>query len=291
VAVGTRLLLVAVFLSAAPASSWKALSDRSFYMDEPVAAVLLYDLAADLAEADLQVDVSAAGRTLTRDASVQRGRHIWVSFPTVALPLGDTEVVMQLRSARRDLGTAATTVTRRAPQANAAQIDRLGGGLIVDGLPFFLFGFYCYSPVQPTLAEEEVVRGFNMMSPYQSNDPATIDERRNYMDRVAELGLKVHYQLLRVAGGGGGGLGIAQETSAVRRRAWLRDEVETFRDHPALLAWYISDEPTGHGDTPEELQKAADLVRELDPYHPVTTVFVNPGAAVRFASTMDLAMT
>ena len=285
-----RFLLVAVFLGAAPASAWQALSARSFYMDEPVAAVLLYDLAADLAEADLHVDVSAGGRTLTRDASVRRGRHVWVHFPTADLPVGDTEVVVQLRGSGRDLGTATATVTRRASKANAAQIDRLGGGLIVDGLPFFPFGFYCYSPVQPTLAEEEVMRGFNMISPYQSNEPATIDERRQYMDRAAELGLKVHYQLLQAAGGGGVSLGIAQDTSAVRRRAWLQAEVETFRDHPALLAWYISDEPTGHGATPEELRKTADLVRELDPYHPVTILFVNPGAAARFAGTMDLAM-
>ncbi len=291
-----RYLLVGALLNvalsaAAPVRAWEALSARSFYMDEPSAAVLLYDLPAEFSAADLRADISVAGRVLARDTVVLRGRHAWVPFPAAALPDGDTEIVVELRGAGRDLGRRTTTVTQRPAKANAVQIDRLGGGLIVDDLPFFPFGFYCYSPVQPTLAEEEVVRGFNLMSPYQSNDPATVSARRQYMDRAAELGVKVHYQLLQVAGGGGVSLGVAQDTSAVRRQAWLRAEIEAFRDHPALLAWYISDEPTGHGATPEQLQRAADLVRELDPYHPVTIVFVNPGAAARFADAMDLAMT
>jgi hypothetical protein len=286
-----RFLLLVGCLSAGSSGALEALSARSFYMDEPAAALLLQDLAVEFADVDLSADVSVAGQILTRDAPIHRGRHVWIEFATAALPLGATEVVVQLRAGRQDLGRATAIVTRLPLQANAAQIDRLGGGLIVDGLPFFPFGFYCYSPVQPTLAEEEVVRGFNLMSPYQSNDPTTVSERRQYMDRAAELGMKVHYQLLRVAGGGGVSLGAVADTSASRRRAWLRAEIETFRDHPALLAWYISDEPTGHGATPEQLQTAADLVRELDPYHPVTIVFVNPGAAARFSHAMDLAMT
>lgn len=278
-------------MAVTPALAYEALSVRSFYMSEAEGGLLLYDLPEDLDEADLRADLTIGLRRLVRDVAITRGRLPWIAFPMAQLPLGDSELTVSLRADGIGLGSATTVVTRRDSKANAVQIDRLGGGLIVDGLPFFPFGFYCYSPVQPTLAEEEVARGFNLMSPYQSNDPATVDERRQYMDRVAELGMKVHFQLLRVAGGGGVASGTAQDTSAARRRAWLRAEVETFRDHPALLAWYISDEPTGHGATPEELEAASAIVRELDPYHPVTIVFVNPGAAARFAGAMDLAMT
>ncbi|HUT25107.1 MAG TPA: chitobiase/beta-hexosaminidase C-terminal domain-containing protein, partial [Sumerlaeia bacterium] len=64
-----------------------------------------------------------------------------------------------------------------------------------------------------------------------------------------------------------------------------------FRDHPALLAWYISDEPSGHGASPEHLERMYRVVRELDPYHPVTIVFQNPAAGRRYAGAMDLTMT
>lgn len=285
-----HLVFLGLLLAVIPAQAFQAVAGRSFYMDEPVAHVLLYDLPADIDVDALRAVVRLNGRDLPA-VSVRRGRYLSVPVPLGGVPEGPVELVLRLRSGRADLGAATTTVTRRAPRPNAVQIDRMSGGLISGGLPLFPFGFYCYSPVQPTLAEEEVVRGFNVMSPYQSNDPASLQERRQYMDQAAALGLKVHYQLLRVAGGGGVSLGTEQDTSAARRRAWLQAEVEAFRDHPALLAWYISDEPTGHGATPEQLQDAADLVRGLDPWHPVTIVFVNPGAAVRFAGAMDVAMT
>lgn len=288
-------LCAGMLLAVAPVEAFQVVAARSFYMDETTATLLLYDVPGDIPDdmtddEELRATVHIHGRDLPA-VDVQPGRYLSVSLSIDTLPQGDTDVTVRLRADGRDLGTADAVITRRPPKANAVQIDRMGGGLIVDGLPLFPFGFYCYSPVQPTLAEEEVVRGFNLMSPYQSNDPQTVDERRRYMDRAATLGLKVHFQLLRVAGGGGVSLGAAQDTSAARRRAWLQAEVEAFRDHPALLAWYISDEPTGHGATPEQLQDAADLVRSLDPYHPVSIVFVNPGAAVRFSGAMDLAMT
>ncbi len=284
------LLLAAIVLAATPVTAYEAISARSYYMEEATGALLLYDLPEDLDDVDLRADLTTGDKSIAQDVPVTHGRLPWIRLPMSGLSLGATEIAVQLHGADHDLGRTLATVRRLAAKTNAVQIDRLGGGLIVDGLPFFPFGFYCYSPVQPTLAEEEVVRGFNLMSPYQSNDPATADQRHAYMDRAAELGMKVHFQLLRVAGGGGV-MGSGPDTSATRRRSWMRTEIETFKDHPALLAWYISDEPTGHGATPEELQAVADIVRELDPYHPVTIVFVNPTAAARFAGAMDLAMT
>ena len=50
-----------------------------------------------------------------------------------------------------------------------------------------------------------MVKGFNLISPYQKILPETLSERKAYMDRCAELGMKVHYNLLSVSGGGGVG--------------------------------------------------------------------------------------
>lgn len=273
------------------AGAYEALPGRSFYTDETEGHLIFTGVDdASLPTATVTADVLLRGRLLVDRAPLRRGRQLSVSFPLGNLPQGETEVTSRLYVDGRSLGQVGATIRRLPPHPSATKIDRLTGGLIVDGLPFIPFGFYCYSPVQPTLAEEEVVRGFNVLSPYQSNDPATRDERRAYMDRAAELGMKVHYQLLRVAGGGGVSLGIAADTSSARREAWLRDEIEAFRDHPALLAWYISDEPTGHGATPEHLQTSYDIVRALDPYHPITIVFMNPGKAIDYADAMDLAM-
>jgi len=176
------------------------------------------------------------------------------------------------------------------PQANAVKIDRYTGSLIVNDLPWFPFGFYCYSPVQPTLAEEEVVRGFNLMSPYQRINPGTVKEREAYMDRCAALGMKVHYQLISIAGRGGIGSTHISGLSPKDRWDLLHYEVEHFKNHPALLAWYISDEPTGHGASPDTLKKIYEKIKSWDPYHPVTIVFMAPRQARRYAGAMDIVM-
>ena len=74
------------------------------------------------------------------------------------------------------------------------------------------------------------------------------------MDRCAQLGMKVHYNLLSVSGGGGVGSKI-EGLNDEEKRTRLISEIEMFRDHPALLAWYISDEPNGYKIPPEILEE------------------------------------
>ena len=173
---------------------------------------------------------------------------------------------------------------------NEVKTDRFNGGLIVNNRQFFPFGFYCYSPVYPSLPEEEVVRGFNMISPYQKILPETLRERKAYMDRCAQLGMKVHYNLLSVSGGGGVGSKLEGYTDAQKRELLIR-EIKTFMNHPALLAWYIADEPTGNKVSRETLEEIYTLVKETDPWHPVSIVFMAPFLSSRkYKDAVDIVM-
>jgi hypothetical protein len=175
-------------------------------------------------------------------------------------------------------------------KSNEVKTDRLTGGLIVNRLPFFPFGFYCYSPVMSTLPEEEVVKGFNTISPYQKILPETLNERKAYMDRCAELGMKVHYNLLSVSGGRGVGSKI-EGLSDKDKRDRLIAEIKTFRDHPALLAWYISDEPNGKFISPAQLEDIYRTVKENDPWHPVSIVFMAPFlTSKKYSAAFDIVM-
>jgi hypothetical protein len=175
-------------------------------------------------------------------------------------------------------------------KSNEVKTDRLTGGLIVNGRPFFPFGFYCYSPVYPTLPEEEAVKGFNMISPYQKILPETLKDRKAYMDRCAQLGMKVNYNLLSVSGGGGVGSKI-EGVSDYEKKQRMLNEINIFKDHPALLAWYIADEPNGNRIVPDSLIKIYNLIRKNDPWHPVTIVFMVPFLASRkYADALDIVM-
>jgi hypothetical protein len=173
---------------------------------------------------------------------------------------------------------------------NEVKTDRLTGGLIVNRKIFLPFGFYCYSPVYPTLPEEEIVKGFNMISPYQKILPETLKERISYMDRCAMLGMKVHYNLLSVSGGGGVSSKI-EGISESEKRERLVSEIRTFMDHPALLAWYISDEPNGFKIPPSELEGVYRTLKEIDPWHPVSVVFMAPFlSSINYANSFDIVM-
>ena len=75
------------------------------------------------------------------------------------------------------------------------------------------------------------------------------------------------------------------------KRKLLINEIRTFRDHPALLGWYISDEPNGTTVTPEKLEEIYNTLKENDPWHPVSIVFMAPFiTAARYSSALDIVM-
>lgn len=239
-------------------------------------------------EEDRTIDLIFQDSLLIKDFPLKSGIINYVPFPLYDLKMGKNEIISKLKT---EIDTVEITipVLKLPPRQNEVKIDKATGGLLMDGLPFFPFGFYCYSPMQPTLPEEEVVKGFNMISPYQRIEKKTLKERRKYMDRCAALGMKVNYNLCSIAGGGGVG-SDRQRIPEAELEKLLRKEIETFKDHPALLSWYISDEPVGQGMAVEKLEKAYNLIKKLDPYHPVAVVFMTPKKSRKFAHIFDIAM-
>ncbi len=215
-----------------------------------------------------------------------QGDKFKVSFSSKNIPLGNTTLQIQLLSEDSTKDTS-IVITKLASKANEVKINQETGSLIVDGLPFFPFGFYCGTV--GNLPEQEVAGGFNLIGPYQSNMPEGLPERRAYMDRCAELGVKVQYGVNGLIGGGHNGAKVAM--SQEERFEILKKEVLEFKDHPALLSWYINDEPAGQGRPSELMEQTYDMIRELDPYHPISMVFMMPDKAAQYRKGMDIAMT
>jgi hypothetical protein len=93
-----------------------------------------------------------------------------------------------------------------------------------------------------------------------------------------------------VSGGGGVGSKI-DGLSDSEKRIRLTDEIKMFRDHPALLGWYISDEPNGTSITPEKLEEIYRTVKKLDPWHPVSIVFMAPFiTSKKYIDALDIVM-
>ena len=285
------LLIISFFSSAANGQETNQIiltSRLDYYTSETRGELIVY-IPGSLFREGSTFSAAHGFRYLIKDYPLRQGLNL-APFNLSLLPRGIHRLVCSLRGQDGNSDLLDVTVIKRRSKSNAVKIDRATGGLSVEGRPYFPFGFYCYSPVQPTLAEEEVVLGFNMMSPYQHIDRRGRRARHRYMDRCAELGMKVHFNLLSVAGGGGVGNYRYSQREVVSKTKLLTEEVLAFRDHPALLAWYISDEPTGHDKAPEDILDTYRLIKALDPFHPVSIVFMNPKRAEEYKEVMDLVM-
>lgn len=255
---------------------------QTFYTDEATGDVI-FDLGpAKSAHIKLEFDHKVLAERDVTGPGVGD-----VAFPLATLPVGQSTASCTISLGAGPQREVKFEVVRLAPKPNAVKVDRLTGAFKTDGLPLFPFGFYCYSPVQTTLPEEEFVRGFSMISPYQDLATTKPSDRRAYMDRCADLGMKVNYSLVSVSGGGSG---TQLSESDRHKRQLLADEVRAFKDHPALLAWYLSDEPDGENVSPHALEEEYQLVKQLDPYHPVLMVFNTPPKAPLFKKALDVAM-
>ena len=199
-------LLISILITAAyvPAQEAVVLSSRMDYYTSETQGELLVYVPEILFNEGAALSAAHGFRYLIKDYPLRSGLTL-VPFDLSLLSEGRHRLICRISGADSNMDLLEVDVVKFRQKANEVKIDRATGGLIVEGRPYFPFGFYCYSPVQETLAEEEVVQGFNMMSPYQKIDRRSRKDRRRYMDRCAELGMKVHYNLLSVAGGGGVG--------------------------------------------------------------------------------------
>jgi hypothetical protein len=269
-------------------ASFPTATRYSFYTNEKRAEILVH-VPSDLKMSRVSVLISLDGISLNEWNGIPGKEIISIGF-VLNDSIKSGTISTKITTGRASDYTSQCEFVRLIHKPNEVKTDRLTGGLIVNGRQFFPFGFYCYSPVYPTLPEEEVVKGFNMISPYQKIFPGTLGERKAYMDRCACIGMKVHYNLLSVSGGGG----IGSKTDSLtkeQKRAYLINEIKTFMDHPALLAWYIADEPTGNKVSPDEIRELYRLVRSLDPWHPVSVVFMAPFLSARkFSDGTDIIM-
>jgi len=278
------------FCQSVDSSSFSINSRLSFYSFEKDSEFLLH-IPPGLSNSNLSIFIKTGDDTITSWRGKPGSKILRIPFSLNLEPSVYKVVATISVPWRPKITYRATTELIVLPyKPNEVKTDKFTGGLIVNKRKFFPFGFYSYSPIHHTLPEEEVVKGFNMISPYQKILPETIGERKAYMDRCAMLGMKVHFNLLSVSGGGGVGSKI-EGMSDEEKRYLLIEEIITFRDHPALLGWYIADEPNGYKIPPEQIEEIYETVKENDPWHPVSVVFMAPFLSSRnYINGLDIVM-
>ena len=264
-----------------------ALPGRIPYTSEEEAHLVVTP-AAELGGGEVQVRAVLGSKTLVRRRTVAAGVKTALRFPARMLPRGTSDVTCHVTAGGEELPAVCVSFTRLPARPNEVKINHVGRGLIVDGLPFLPFGFYCNGdPVemQAQLIDEEVCQGFNMMMPYHDR-PRNRKQReaiRTYMDRCAETGMKVMYAAYWIYWPRDRKMGAAQWRQ-------FREEIEGVRDHPALLGYYLADEPALSDIPPELLNRGYNEIKAADPYHPVMLIHLHPRQASTYPDCLDIVM-
>lgn len=141
-----------------------------------------------------------------------------------------------------------------------------GGMIQVDGEPFF-----------PVVAYHAAVSEFSYLkdigvNTVQGNTSSNVNDLIAKLDAAEQYDLKVLVTLYN-------------NMKVKENYNFMRSAVPLLKNHPALLGYMVMDEPTYNGIGQDELIGAYEIVRALDPDHPVYMVentadaFVSTGQA------------
>lgn len=271
-------------------ATYSASSRLDYYTNEKVGEILVY-VPEKMKSHKISIDLVFEYEILNKSFPVPSSGVSTVPFSMERLKDGQNEITVSFYEDDKWVDSRKVWIIVRPHRENAVKVDLATGGLSVNGLPFMAFGFSTFFPVQTDLAGEEAIKGFNLISPYQKIEKKSLKERKAYMDRCAALDMKVNYNLCSVAGGGGVESSRLSGLSKDEKLERLKKEVMMFRDHPALLSWFIADEPDGQNMSPDSLKETYRLIKELDPYHPVCVVVKSCRKAEAYREVMDIAVT
>lgn len=238
---------------------------------------------------ELMAELTGTALGGRREVAVE-GEETVVPIDLSGVPDGMHEVQCRLMGDGRLIAVGRASFAKAPPKSNEVKIDYRSRGLIVNGKPFFPFGFYThrgqfYDQQEPQyVLRLEGAFGFNMICVYHNFPDEFRREQRpviaDFVDHAEAVGMHMHYDVRQ----------ITDREPSEEVDATLSEEVEAFRDAPGLLTWYLSDEPAGRGNPPERYVHHNRHVKRLDPYHPTTMVFCVPSKAHQYAGGMDILM-
>ncbi|MBI3921304.1 MAG: hypothetical protein HY318_07805 [Armatimonadetes bacterium] len=145
----------------------------------------------------------------------------------------------------------------------------------MQGKPFFPFGLFCVAWTREEIAacfDDVAKRGFNTVHSYWAADVCRSRETvQAYLDEAQKRGLKV----LPTIGDLGQEAALFREGKHEELERRVRDWIRPFKNHPALLAWYVWDEPNAEGFSapPDCVRAVSEYVKREDPNHPTFFTF------------------
>jgi hypothetical protein len=287
------------FLPSSKISSFRIKTDFSFYMQDRDAR-LICELpgsanvqAAESLKIELQEEGERNGVVVYLAAlNTLKDNQLTISFPLGGIRPGKHRIrAFLLGKKGEELISTSTELVKMPPKHNAVRIDQVRRCFVVDDESFFFFGAAFLRATKDMQRVPEILKqirdqGYTVVIPtfssWHSEYHASDNEIIRFFDFAQKLGLKViPWVEPNAIKSSSRGLKLLRRNSGTTTVfASYAREIERLvlllKDQPALLAWYLFDEP---GDTQwitlKYNKKLIDYARSLDPYHPL---YINYGA-------------
>jgi hypothetical protein len=153
--------------------------------------------------------------------------------------------------------------------------DGAGFALLRDGKPYAIKG----AGLEFGSVEELAARGGNSFRTWRTENG--VQSGREVLDVAARHGVTV--AMCIEIGRERHGFDYDDATAVSRQLEYARREVLKYRDHPALLAWIIGNEPNLRYTNPKVFDAINDIskmIHEVDPNHPTTTALAGFDASL-----------
>ena len=216
-------------------------------------------------------------RTCVTTNGLARG-VVEFGFRVDDLKMGQQDLSCSLKDAEgKTLGSAKCQFTRTAEvPRRRVEFDRLNR-TIVDGEPFFPLGAYIKGNRGKEL--DAFADGpFNCFIDYR--EPTLED-----MDEFQRRGLKVIFPLEELYAGRWFAK-VLKLKNLEEEEAYVTKRVNAFKNHPALLSWYLNDEIDK--SRIDELRRRQKLLERLDDQHPTWTVLYQVESIPAYFGSYDI---
>ncbi|KKR03714.1 MAG: hypothetical protein UT30_C0021G0013 [Candidatus Uhrbacteria bacterium GW2011_GWF2_39_13] len=187
-----------------------------------------------------------------------------ISFSVADLPAGDYILQVSLK----DLTPVKVPLQKLPYQEGEVWLDT-EGTTYVNGKPFVPFGWYSMLPqAMPFVNTVHNYSPVLMISPSKGRDFLDMAHRAGLKAIIVPYQVREEYKLnwsdplFDIRGKGRRGPFTKEHAACIRAF------VEAVKDHPAILGWYMADEPEARAESQLWYRDAYRLIREIDPYHP-----------------------
>lgn len=209
-------------------------------------------------------------------ATVEPAGAGWLVRPATGWNQGLNRVIVRAVDPAGNAAEARAYVTHASPAPARVEWTR-HHGVRIDGEPFFPIAMYMVRETELPLAR---AAGYNLVQHYGADNEVDSEKARAYLQEAEANDLRAFLSLNRAKLQAGDMEFVAERVGALLAE-------------PALLAWYLFDEPEliRYGLRPHALARVKQLISALDPFRPVLLTCYHEHYLADYADCYDVFLT